>query len=679
MIRVIEAVISSSVLITIIILIRTFFKGKIKCSVLYSLWLVAAVRLMLPFELVNSSVSVMNVAEDILPQAIARESDNSAVVVLNESEPYIPEDVIERSREKEIPASEIEATEKFALKNTFVSLRRFITAVMLLWFGGVNILYSFTLRKSRKEFVYEAPLPVYTTPNLASPCIFGLFFPAIYIPEKSAEDDETVEYIIAHELCHYHHGDLIWTVLRYVLLSVYWFDPFVWAAAVLSKRDCECACDEAAIKMLGEERRYRYGKAIIDLIPLKRSESFGVASTSMASRKNVLKERMRFIATKPVNRISAVAVSAAAVIFAAGSTFTSAQDIEMPAEPVSPFAEEISETNETADDRISISVTDRNEDQHELIYFSAPDGYEPYIYMNEYVASEWNYPYHEEVFESFLDGSHFSSADVVFEAGNFTVNKWENTDAFDLICNSLKNKELSRADSFNMTEPISQVSFSRANGGFSSSLHIAIFIDGDKKVALMKGDDMNKLTQIVIDGNIPTEYELRQAYNNSVHFEAVFDGEELYNVIYALSGRGKNEEINIPSYPAFSSESFSENISDKLIVSGQIPRGFIRYSMGNIVFAVPYEGSVNEIGSTFLWQNGSRNFRLSSGKISVPDNAEEVSGEFCGKPCSLYLNDENAVLMFSDNEGKVYFASADFSSASERDNALKMLGSIHME
>ena len=77
--------------------------------------------------------------------------------------------------------------------------------------------------------MYKAPLHIYTPPDIVSPCIFGLIFPAVYIPEKSEEDGEAVEYIIAHELCHYYHGDLLWTVLRYVLLSVYWFDPFVWA------------------------------------------------------------------------------------------------------------------------------------------------------------------------------------------------------------------------------------------------------------------------------------------------------------------------------------------------------------------------------------------------------------------------------------------------------------------
>lgn len=675
----IEAVISSSVLITVIILIRTLFKGKIKSSVCYSLWLVAALRLMLPFELASSPVSVMNVAEDIIPQDIVSEADDSLTDVFQESEPYIPEEAADKSLEGELLKSETEVTERFSLKKTLDSIYIFITAAMLLWFGTANILYSSVLKKNRKEFAHEAPLRIYTTSEIVSPCIFGLFFPAIYIPEKSAQDDEAVEYIIAHELCHYYHGDLIWTVLRYILLSVYWFDPFVWAAAILSKRDCECACDEAAIKMLGEDRRFGYGKAIIDLIPMKRAESFGIASTSMASSKNVLKERMRFIASMPVNRISAVTVSSAAVIMAAGITFTSAPNTELTAEPAISAAEEISEADVKTNDRISISVSDRNNDQHELVYYLAPEGYEPYIYMNEYVAAEWYYPYHDDVFMRFLDGSHFSAADVIIGSDIFNVNKWDNPDAFSSICNSLRNTELGRADSFELTQQVAKISFSRANGGFSSSLNIEIFSDGNEKIALMTGDDMNKLAEIVIDGKVPAEYELRQAYNNSVHFEAVFDGEELYNVLYGLSEKGGNENINIPSYPEFSADSFSEKIAEKLLVSGKVPQGFIQCSMGNIVFAVPYDGSVNEIGSTFLWQNGSENFRISSGKISISDNAEEYNGEFCGKPCSLYISDKNAVLMFYDNKDNICFASADFSSDAQKENALKILGSIHIE
>ncbi len=243
-----EAVISSSILIAIIILIRTVFKGKLRSSVRYALWLIAAARLMLPFSLVQSPISVMNAAETVISVNQADE-----IVKPTEAELYIPESVAEQTLNEASPMN----VEKASPKEVRTAVRRAVTAVMLLWFCAVNVRFYLLLRKNRKTFSYDAPLRIYTTEKLASPCIFGLFRPCIYIPESSATDSEAVEYIVAHEVCHYRHGDLIWTVLRYVLPAVYWFDPFVWAAAVLSKRDCECACDEAEIKMLGEERRFR--------------------------------------------------------------------------------------------------------------------------------------------------------------------------------------------------------------------------------------------------------------------------------------------------------------------------------------------------------------------------------------------------------------------------------------
>lgn len=318
-----EAVISSSVLIIIIILIRTLFKRKIKSSVRYALWLIAAVRLMLPFGLAASPISVMNLAQNAVNTELIEET-----VIPTESELYIPENA--PVGDKASGQYEEKHTPKLRPKQIWKIVRCFVTAIILLWFGALNIRFSRMLKKSRKELAYDAPIKIYTSSRLISPCIFGLFSPTVYIPERSAKDSEAVRYITAHELCHYRHGDLLWTVVRYVLLAVYWFDPLVWAAAILSKRDCECACDEAAVRMLGEEYRFRYGKAIIDLIPPKSSESFGIMSTSMASGKNVLKERMQFIAARPVNRISAVAVSLTAALLAAGSTFTSAQGIEKP-------------------------------------------------------------------------------------------------------------------------------------------------------------------------------------------------------------------------------------------------------------------------------------------------------------------------------------------------------------
>lgn len=651
-----EAVISSSILIAIIILIRTVFKGKLRSSVRYALWLIAAARLMLPFSLVQSPISVMNAAETVISVNQADE-----IVKPTEAELYIPESVAEQTLNEASPMN----VEKASPKEVRTAVRRAVTAVMLLWFCAVNVRFYLLLRKNRKAFAYDAPLRIYTTEKLASPCIFGLFRPCIYIPESSAADSEAVEYIVAHEVCHYRHGDLIWTVLRYVLPAVYWFDPFVWAAAVLSKRDCECACDEAAIKMLGEERRFRYVKAIIDLIPLKNSESLGIASTSMASGKKVLKERMKFIAARPVNKASAVIAAMAVTVLTVGSTFTSAQAAEKPivsAETV---------ITEADDGRITAQVTDKNGANRELVYFPAPDGFEPYIYMDE-ASSAKESAYSESEFARFLSEAAFSAADLSLEDESFSLNKWDNADAFSSICKALEESSFDSVYDFDRTDKTASLSLSRANGGFSSRLDIEIYKIGGSFIALMVGDDFSRLTSLVTGGILPTEEELLEAYAESSHFEAAFDGERLCNALAALAD-------GEASYPEFGTDSFSAEISEKLDVIGKIPQGYVQCELRNIVFAVPSDGSLNRIGGSVLWQNGNGNFSISEGRKAVPDNAEKTVGTFGENACELYVGAENAVLFFSDGEGKSYSASAGYSSDTEKDTALKILGSIYLK
>ena len=56
-----ETLITSSVLILIIAALRFFLRGKVSNRVIYGLWLLAALRLALPFSLAESSVSIMNI------------------------------------------------------------------------------------------------------------------------------------------------------------------------------------------------------------------------------------------------------------------------------------------------------------------------------------------------------------------------------------------------------------------------------------------------------------------------------------------------------------------------------------------------------------------------------------------------------------------------------------------
>lgn len=660
-----ETIISSSVLIAVIILAGRLLKGRISSTVRYSLWLIAAVRLMLPFGLIPSPVSVMNAAEDIIPIPQVVETDESYAED-DEAPLYLPENIPENANKADQGS--------YSYREILTSMSRFITAVMLMWFVLVNMLYSITLKKNRREYVCTSSIPVYFTADIVTPCIFGLFQPAIYIPERAADDAEALEYIIAHETCHYRNGDLFWTVLRYVLLSIYWFDPFVWAAAVISKRDCECACDEAAIKMLGEEKRFKYGKTIIDLIPLKRTESFGVASTAMASPKEILKERMQLIAAKPVNRRSALLVLTAAVIVTAGATFTSAQEL-----PAIDPPEIIPDADIVPDDgRIAVSVTDRNNMPRELICFPAPDGYEPYIYIDEYeTAAEIGNVTADEL-SRFIENAYFSQADISLGDNSFTVTKWKDGKAFAELIGSVQTT-ITDGVSKPAGEPAAEVNFSRSNGGFSSRLDITVYDVSGADIAYIRAADMNSLTRIVRDNTIPDERELAAAYGETAYFELCADGNAIRELIYELSGRKTADEAEELSYPPFSSGCFSDSIAERLTVTGKVPDRFVLYNMGMVSFAVPYNGSVNEIGNIFLWQDGGTDLRM--GRLtsdSVPSDTEITVGTFCGNDCVLYETEDSMTLIFSDTSGNQYRASAGFADAEGKETAKKILGSIHI-
>lgn len=97
---------------------------------------------------------------------------------------------------------------------------------------------------------------VWICDTVHSPFILGIANPRIYI--SSSMDEEQMHYVLAHEQTHLKRGDHIWKPLGYMLLSVYWFHPLVWAAYALFCRDIEFACDEKTVKSMcfGDKKAY---------------------------------------------------------------------------------------------------------------------------------------------------------------------------------------------------------------------------------------------------------------------------------------------------------------------------------------------------------------------------------------------------------------------------------------
>ena len=131
-------------------------------------------------------------------------------------------------------------------------------------FAVAGVRFAITARRRRTPLDAEgSPVPVYVSGDVDTPCLFGLFNPAIYVTPEAAADANLLRHALAHEISHYRQLDHVWCVVRCVCLALHWYNPLVWLAVRLSRRDSELACDEATVKRLGENERAEYGRSLI--------------------------------------------------------------------------------------------------------------------------------------------------------------------------------------------------------------------------------------------------------------------------------------------------------------------------------------------------------------------------------------------------------------------------------
>ncbi len=337
-----EIIITVSILIICISLIRRVFRRKIGSRFQYALWLLVALRLVIPV-----SIPVSLPMAEVLDPYHLMGFDTDDVVEQLEQPIQV---TIHSGNIYHLLAEDSDQTADNASGETGGARTFFMAGHLgyswldvlgILWTGGMlivaawilltNRIFYHRLKKGRKivelskeaESALQERLPrkiirtyerirIYTAEDLVSPCLYGMpGREAVYLTPELIEDTNRLCHVLTHELCHRKHGDSFWGILRGLLVTVYWFHPLVWVAAVLSKRDCELACDEAALMLLGEEERISYGETLLSIITRKaRVFDLLCNATTMTGNGKSVKERIGFIAKKPQILRTAVALTA---------------------------------------------------------------------------------------------------------------------------------------------------------------------------------------------------------------------------------------------------------------------------------------------------------------------------------------------------------------------------------
>ena len=358
-----EWIISSSVIMLIVILLRSILQGKISPKFQYALWTVVLIRLLVPVSFFQSSISIMNV----LPQSTVSKVTTQMETPVFGTRPHSPTTNVQEPGNLEIdvqrPSNNIpegvsrpqtnnkQSTEQSGENTT--ALQTPVTAsaelswkhlFLIVWAGGsiimavVFILTNFKLDKRLKENRRRTratrKLPSYVTDQVATPCLFGLKRPVIYLTAET-EDEITMSHVLAHELTHYKHKDHIWAVLRCICLCLHWYNPLVWVSALLSKRDAELACDEATIKSLGDKERYAYGETLIRMTCAKlESKDMLLTATTMSLGKRTLKERIRMIVKNPKTAVVTIIAVILILSVAVGCTYAGAAGTKNASDPI---------------------------------------------------------------------------------------------------------------------------------------------------------------------------------------------------------------------------------------------------------------------------------------------------------------------------------------------------------
>lgn len=326
-----EIIITVTVLILCILLIRRIFRGKVSSRLLYALWLLAALRLMIP---ISAQIDLGPLSR-FRPTELVRQMEENGGVSEGRLEEPIQIAISGANPLFRFFASSAAGIANDGPTSVFIAgklgfaridILRFIwkagAVVVAVWMVAVNVLFFRRLRRERKEFELSEELTkivdskrkkkirVYTADHLASPCLYGVpGREAVYLTADVAADTDKLRHVLVHELVHKKHGDSFWALLRSILVTVYWFHPLVWVAAVCSKRDCELACDEGALALLGEEERIPYGETLLSIITRRgRVSDLVCTATTMTGSAKSVKERIQFIIKKPGVVFAAVAV-----------------------------------------------------------------------------------------------------------------------------------------------------------------------------------------------------------------------------------------------------------------------------------------------------------------------------------------------------------------------------------
>ena len=248
-----------SIVILAVIVLRVLLKKAPRKFICF-LWVLAGLRLLMPFE-IQSSLSLQPMPE--VAQVQQWQSPTAPDPAPRETFPAPPAQKTQLPQTSENPISLVTA-EKPAVERPKPALN-WKGPIPYVWLGvaacfGFYTIYAYL---SLKYKVREAVKirGGWECDRIETAFILGFIRPKIYIPMGLSPIVR--RHILAHERTHLEKGDHWFKMIGFLALALHWFNPLVWIAYVLLCKDIELACDERVVQFMDLEERKSYSAALL--------------------------------------------------------------------------------------------------------------------------------------------------------------------------------------------------------------------------------------------------------------------------------------------------------------------------------------------------------------------------------------------------------------------------------
>jgi beta-lactamase regulating signal transducer with metallopeptidase domain len=286
---------------------------------------------------------------------------------------------------------------------------QWVPILLALWAGGAVLFLGWQwlayrrflaeLRLTQRTIGAHRGLPLVESAAVEGPVALGLIDRRIVVPADFATRYSAGEQSLAldHEAIHHRRGDLWWNHVGLVILALNWFNPVAWLAFRAFRADQELACDALVTAAATPEARHDYARALI-----KSASRPGLIAACPLNHADQLKRRLKMMKTHKSSRARMLG-GGAAILTLAGVTLALGSPGFAQPQPAAPPAPSAQTRTETRTDTNTQSWTQSDDSGHQ----------QRIIIRTERSGDDANAAEHREHMEHMSDGGGHSERVIV--------------------------------------------------------------------------------------------------------------------------------------------------------------------------------------------------------------------------------------------------------------------------